>query len=149
MHIKVWGITLFPSYFDIWPNEPLFISTNSENIWGSSLIYLQPLSLCFIFFFAFCIYSATCPICEPLLLNAKSVVQHLFYFDLKRTNNNKRVNNKRWHWKILLQIQFFVKLVIDSRVRNIAFFWVCAIFTNIKVENIRRNCSLTLESRTW
>jgi hypothetical protein len=81
-----------------------------------------PLSLCFIFFFAFCIFYAMCPICGPLLLNAKSVVQHFFYFHLKRANNNKRVNNKRWHRKILLQIKFFVKLVTDSRFRNIVFF---------------------------
>ena len=119
----MWGITLFPFYFDIWPNKPLFVIKKFWKYLGIFVdLFVGPSRFVLFFFFAFCIFSAMCPICGPLLLNAKFVVQHFFYFHLKRANNNKRVNNKGWHRKILLQIQFFVKLVTDGRFRNIVFF---------------------------
>jgi hypothetical protein len=57
---------------------------------------------------------------DHYLSNAKSVVQRFFYFYLKRENKNKGTKRK-WHRKILLQIQFFAKLFIDGRVRNITY----------------------------
>jgi len=57
---------------------------------------------------------------DHYLSNAKFVVQRFFYFYLKRENNNKGTKRK-WHRKILLQIQFFTKLFIDGRVKNIVF----------------------------
>jgi hypothetical protein len=91
-----------------------------------------------------------CSICGSLLLNAKSIVQCFFYFSLKRKKNkyNKGKAKRKWHRKILLQIQFFAKLFTNAKVGYIVFFRVCAIFTNTKVGNIRRKCSLTPESGT-
>jgi hypothetical protein len=114
----------------------------------------MPLTLCFIFFFFSSHFvSAICSICRPLLLNAKLLCNAFFYFCLKRANNKERVNRKKKrHRKIVsfsLKIQNFATLFTSARVTNIIFFWVCAIFTNTKVGNICRYCSLTPESGIW
>jgi hypothetical protein len=70
--------------------NPFLIIVNFKNILGSFLIYLWAPRTLF-YFFPLCLYFfvAMCSIGRLLLLNTNMSCNALFYFHLKRVNNNK------------------------------------------------------------
>jgi len=69
--------------------KPFWYQKNPKIFGHLRWFVFWPLALCFFFFFVFCIFSAMCLICGSLLLNAKSIVQRFFYFNLKMAKKNK------------------------------------------------------------
>jgi hypothetical protein len=70
--------------------QALFWYQKILKIFGDLRCFIcDPLTLCFIFFFVFCIFLVICSIYGPTLLNTKFVVQCLYYFHLIRANDNK------------------------------------------------------------
>jgi hypothetical protein len=84
-----------------------------------------------------------------ITVECKYVVQGFFLYPILKGSIKIRDKQEKWHRKFLLQIHFLQNIFTDARVRSIAFFWICAIFTNVIVGSIRMNCSLTPESETW
>jgi hypothetical protein len=128
--------------------SPFSISENSKNIWRFSLIYLWTPRALFIFFFAFCIFllyaqsvdhAIKCKICCPTFL----------LFLSKNGAKNKKKGKKMALEKFFFKLNFLWNYSLTSESEISHLFWLCAIFTNVIVENIHRNHSLTLESWTW
>jgi hypothetical protein len=53
-------VFLFPFYFDIWPNKPIFDIKKFPNIWRPSWIHLWPLHTLFYFFLCVFVFFMLC-----------------------------------------------------------------------------------------